>query len=233
QERHQGGQQDHRVLPGRDVGDRADLHVPGAVQADDQPGEQGRQERDGGDDGEQDDLDGGLEEGEDPAAGGVVYLQADDGEAGGVGDPGQRAEQHHEQDDGAQVRDQPDERERHRPGRDRDAEQPPAAEAAEHLGADDHAQRHADEDRGEDQTPAGAAAVQGEGDVEIAQADHHAGRGERAHHADHQAAYHRRLADETPALPDGLGRGRRRDLLAVVPLGDLADEVDGERGDEV
>ena len=157
----------------------------------------------------------------------------DDREAGRVRDPGQGAEQHHEQDDRAQHRHQADERERHRGGRDGHAEQPAAAEVAEQPGAQQHAERHADEDRGEDQSPAGAAAVQRVGDVGPAQADDHAGRGERAHHADDQAADHRGRPDELPALPDGPQRRRDRDLAAGLPLGYLVDEVDGERGDEV
>jgi len=37
------------------------------------------------------------------------------------------------------------------------------------------------------------------------EADHDAAGRERANHADHQAAHHGRLAEELPALPDGLG----------------------------
>ena len=75
--------------------------------------------------------------------------------------------------------------------------------------------------------------MQGLRDVGVPEPDDDAGRGERAEHPDHQAPHHGRVPDELPALPDGLGGGRHGDIAAAAPLADLAQEVDGDRGDEV
>ena len=97
---------------------------------------------------------------------------------------------------------------------DRQAEQAAPAEPAQDAQAEEHAEGQADEDRGEHDAPARLAAVQGVGDVDLPEADDHAGGGERAHHPDHDPADHLGLADEPPALHDGLGHRRRGDLAA-------------------
>ena len=68
---------------------------------------------------------------------------------------------------------------------------------------------------------------------QLAEADHDAGAGKRADHPQGEAAQHRGPADEPPALPDGFGDRRHRDLAAELPLRDLADGKDGQGGDRV
>ena len=99
---------------------------------------------------------------------------------------------------------------------DRQAEQAAPAEPPQDAQAEEHAEGQADEDRGEDHAPARVAAVQGVADVDLPEADDHAGGRERADHPDHDPADHPGLADEPPALHDGLGHRRRGDLALAA-----------------
>ena len=103
--------------------------------------------------------------------------------------------------------------------------------AAQDAHAEEHAAGQPDEDRGEHDAPARVAAVQRVLDVGLGQPDHDAARGERADHADDQPTDHLGPADELPAFPDRLGHRRRRDMRAELPFRDLAQRVDGHRGD--
>ena len=198
----------------------------------DERGEAGRDERGDRDHGEQDDPDGRLQERERPAAGVVVHLEADDRVAGDVGDARRSA-----------------------PSRTTStttttrfgisamsasgiaaptmlqAEQPAPAEAAQDAQAEEHAQRPGPmKIAAKTDAPARAAAVQGVLDVGRAEPDHHAAGRERADHPDDEARGPPGLADEPPALPDGLGHRWRGDVRAGAALGDLPQRVDGQRG---
>ena len=184
------GQQQHHVLPGRGVDDVADLHVAGAGQRCDQLGEAVGQERHHRDDSEQDDLDGGRKKAKTRPRVWSSTSRPTMVKPVAYAMPPSAPSRITNRTTATSTGTRPMRRAAPR-RHDGQAEQPAAAEVAEQARAEEHAERDADEDGREDQAPARVAAVQGLGDVGVAEPDDHPGRDERADHADDQAAHDR------------------------------------------
>ncbi len=117
------------------------------------------------------------------------------------GDPRARPEQHGQQDDDHQVVDERD-RDEDQPGHDdRQPEQPPPRQLLQQLDPEEHAGRHADEDRAEDHAVGRVTAAQ-RVHVDLGHPDHRAAGGEGAEHADDQTSDQPVASDEPPALDD-------------------------------
>ena len=151
------------------------------------------------------------QEGERPAAHGVVHGEPEQGVPGHPGNPAARTQPDREQEGHHHVGDQGD-RAEEQPGRDqRQPEQPEAREPGQHPGAAPHASGQAEEHRGEQRAVARLSSTQ-VAHITGGQADHEASRRECAEHADDQPADQRCRPDELPAVHD---RAQHRLVLAL------------------
>ncbi len=231
QQRDDGGQQQDQVVADVAIVEAADPQIGGTAGAD-QRVERARQYRRDRDHGEQDHPDRRLQERERAAPGVVVDLKADHGVAGHVRNTGAGADHDHQDDRHHEVRDQGGRRERQRGEHDRHAEQPPPGEPVQHGQAQEHADGQAEEDGRERRAPPGAAALENVGDVGGPQADDGPAGGERAGHAQHDAAQQLAPAEELPAVPDRFQYRGRGDLVGRAPA-QFLQHVDGQRRDQV